>query len=380
MNSSKPSNYADPLPRFSAVAAGHACLDILPDLETTGPEDFKQNFRPGHTIQAGKMVMHTGGSVSNTGLALLKLGVDVNLICKIGNDQLGTMLCSIYKDAGVKNMAGIVIDPHFDTSYTVIINPRDVDRIFLHYPGANQSFAADDVHDDVLKKAGLFHFGYPPLMKTIYQNSGKELTKMYQHVKGMGLTTSLDLCVPDLSNESGKLDWHQILSNVLPYVDLFLPSLEEVLFMLDKNLYIKMMEKGDILAQTDDELIDRLTKEIIDMGSAVAMIKVGSKGIYLRTAGLERIRACGIAAPDQPSEWADQKCSHGIFPVKVAGTTGAGDCAIAGFLSAWLRGLSPADSITMACAAGACNCEQLDATSGLIPWEEMRSRINSGWK
>ena len=67
------------------------------------------------------------------------------------------------------------------------------------------------------------------------------------------------------------------------------------------------------------------------------------------------------------------------FVVDVVGTTGAGDAAYGAFLAAMLHGLPPAECAQMACAVGACNAEQADATSGVRPWDETRQRIAAGW-
>ena len=41
----------------------------------------------------------------------------------------------------------------------------------------------------------------------------------------------------DGESEAGKADWKEILSRVLPYVDFFVPSIEELCFMLDRERY-----------------------------------------------------------------------------------------------------------------------------------------------
>jgi sugar/nucleoside kinase (ribokinase family) len=64
----------------------------------------------------------------------------------------------------------------------------------------------------------------------------------------------------------------------------------------------------------------------------------------------------------------------------VVGTTGSGDATIAGFLSAFLRGMSPAEAINAAIAVGACNVEAADALSGLRSWDETLDRIRGGWQ
>lgn len=64
---------------------------------------------------------------------------------------------------------------------------------------------------------------------------------------------------------------------------------------------------------------------------------------------------------------------------RVAGTTGAGDCTIAGFLAALLRGDGPAQAATSATAVGASSVEAPDATGGVPPWPELAIRLDAGW-
>jgi hypothetical protein len=64
----------------------------------------------------------------------------------------------------------------------------------------------------------------------------------------------------------------------------------------------------------------------------------------------------------------------------VAGTTGAGDCTIAGFLAGLLYGIDPVAVITNAVGVGACCTEATDATSGITDWHTVLNRINSGWQ
>ena len=64
----------------------------------------------------------------------------------------------------------------------------------------------------------------------------------------------------------------------------------------------------------------------------------------------------------------------------VAGTTGAGDAAIAGFLASLAKGLPPEDALTMAVAVGACCVEEPDATSGVRSWDATAERVKGGWR
>src|SRR5712691_2078947 len=68
-------------------------------------------------------------------------------------------------------------------------------------------------------------------MERMYANDGIELAAIFSRVKALGLTTSLDLSMPDPNSAAGRANWHAILRATLPYVDVFLPSAEEILFM-----------------------------------------------------------------------------------------------------------------------------------------------------
>src|SRR6185503_4762577 len=138
-------------------------------------------------------------------------------------------ILDVVKSQGEHLAAGMSIVPGEASSYTVILNPPNVDRIFLHCPGANDTFGAGDVNYELLCQANLFHFGYPPLMKRLYQNDGAELIRMFKQAKATGVTTSLDMAMPDPTSPSGQANWPAILKAVLPAVDLFVPSIEEIL-------------------------------------------------------------------------------------------------------------------------------------------------------
>ena len=112
----------------------------------------------------------------------------------------------------------------------------------------------------------------------------------------------------------------------------------------------------------------------------MAVIKLGSRGLYLRTASEEKIAAMGRCAPADPRAWANQEMWSACFEVEVVGTTGSGDATIAGFLSGLLRGLDPAQAVTAAVAVGACNVEAADALSGLCSWDDTLRRIAAGWE
>ena len=213
---------------WDAVVAGHICLDIIPDFSSVGQVPLSALLRPGKLVEVGDATLSTGGAVANTGLALNILGVRTQLMGKVGDDALGRVVRDIVSGRDPRLADGMVVDATAGTSYTVIISPPGVDRIFFHSPGANNTFGPGDVRYDIVEQVRLFHFGYPPLMRRTYRHEGSELVEIFRRVRALGVTTSLDMALPDPASDAGHADWPAILRNVLPFVDVFLPSIEEI--------------------------------------------------------------------------------------------------------------------------------------------------------
>ena len=212
----------------SCVVAGHICIDVIPSILGTG--DFASTFQPGRLLETGPALMATGGAVSNTGQSLHKLGIDTRLMGKIGNDVFGHAILDIVKNSSDHLAEGMRIVPGEASSYTIILSPPNTDRIFFHCPGPNDTFSAADIDYALLEQVDLFHFGYPPLMKRLYQNNGVELVEIFKQARETGVTTSLDMAMPDPNAPSGKANWPVIIKDTLPYGDLFVPSVEEILY------------------------------------------------------------------------------------------------------------------------------------------------------
>jgi D-lyxose ketol-isomerase/sugar/nucleoside kinase (ribokinase family) len=367
--------------KCDAVVAGHICLDVIPDLSAGLQKQGRLLFRPGHLLEAGPVTLSTGGAIS-TGLSLHKLGIPTQLIGKVGDDLLGQVVRQILGAHGPYLADDMMVDEAVSTSYTIIISAPGVDRSFLHYPGANDAFGAGDVRYDAVAQARLFHLGYPPAMKRLFENDGAQLVEIFRRVREVGVTTSLDMTLPDPTSPAGRADWVAILGAVMPYVDVFLPSIQETLYMLRREAYEELLSEagGDgFLSLVSPSLLSDLGRELLEMGAKIVGFKLGDRGLYVRTAGQAAIEALGSARPSDVAAWASRELWAPCFQVDVVGTTGAGDAAIAGFFSGLLRDMSPQETLTAAVAVGACNVEAADALGGVRSWEETWRRVESGW-
>lgn len=364
------------------IAAGHICLDITPVFPQKEVNAVSDILRPGKLLHMEAADVHTGGSVANTGLGMKILGADVSLMGKVGTDAFGDMICSILSRYDAAD--GMICSDRESTSYSVVLAMPGIDRIFLHHPGANNTFCADDIPPGALKEASLFHFGYPPIMRTMYENEGDGLLAVFQKVKAAGLATSLDMAAVDAASEAGKADWDRILKKVIPYVDFFAPSVEELCYMLDSNRFLQWQERAagkDVTGFLDIEKdVKPLADRCMEYGAKVLVIKCGAPGMYFRTAGQEHLKQLESRLGLNLQEWSDKEgFERSYMPERILSGTGAGDTSIAAFLTAMLESESLESCMHLAAAAGASCVTAYDALSGLKPLDELRKKIAAGW-
>lgn len=361
------------------IAAGHICLDITPVFN----QDKKVNnlsdiLMPGKLINVEAAKVSTGGSVANTGLALKILGENVELMGKVGNDSFGEMIIGILESYGA---SGIIVDDNSSSSYSIVIAAPGIDRIFLHNPGANDTFCNDDISDESLSDAALFHFGYPPIMRNMYINDGEELVKIFKRMKDRSIATSLDLAAIDQESEAGKVDWKFVLKRVLPYVDFFVPSFEELCFILDRDNYDRLCSIGGDMAENLD--MENDVKPLADLlineyGCKAVLIKCGVSGMYYKTANAKVLEGVGSRLELDINSWADREGTQPCFKAEVVkSATGAGDTSIAAFLASVLSGKSPERCVMLAAAEGACSVTTHDALSGLKSIDELEQKVLS---
>ena len=91
------------------AVAGHISLDITPVFQNSGRQKLSELFQPGKLLKVGKAMMCTGGAVSNTGLGLKRLGADVVLMAKIGDDYFGNALKDMISAHGCESCISQVL-------------------------------------------------------------------------------------------------------------------------------------------------------------------------------------------------------------------------------------------------------------------------------
>ena len=366
--------------KYDAVIAGYLCVDMLPGFNKN--DNFNNVtglFIPGKLIEIEGMDFVLGGLVPNTGLAMKKLGKKVFLNGLTGDDFIGTIaIASLNKYDATE---GIQITNVSGTAFSIVLAPKGIDRIFLESPGCNRFFDLTHIDFDAVSNSRLFHFGYPPLLKQFYLNNGQQLSEMYAKVKKMGIVTSLDFSLPDTSSESGKVNWPEIMKNTLPFVDIFVPSIEEVLQTMMPEKYAEidaMVGHGDFIDKVPVETVREVGKKIIDMGVEILLIKMGHRGAYLITGDISDINRTKVISLEHKSWnhreiWCD---AYALDNSKVVNASGAGDTAVAAFLTAILNCEPAENAVKYAGIAGRDNLYCQNIYDDLSNWSQLTVKMN----
>lgn len=368
------------------LIAGEVILDIAPAFlgdPVSRPEDC---LIPGRALLMGECRVYAG-AMGNTALAVKRLGGEPLLVGRTGKDLFGELLGRILDKEGVEYR--FAIDWQANTPYTISLAVPGIDRMFLYHPDAAWRFTRTDVSDAMLKEAAILHFGYLTAMKNMFRDNAAQCRELFKRAKELGTVTSMDICFIDEREEGPHQDWNRILQNVCPYLDIFAPSAEELMYYIDRGNYEKLCKEA-----ADREVIDILDVErdigplagrLLEWGCCAVMVKCGTKGIYLRTGSAEKWKETADRLPVKAEEWTDLTLMQPAFPVeKVRSAAGAGDTTIAAFLMALLRGHGPKAALKLAAATGARCVQSYDSFSNLIRMEELEketgTKTGQEWK
>ncbi len=367
--------------KYDAVIAGYLCVDIVPEFKKNESVTSISNlFKPGKLIEIDGLDFSIGGVVANTGMAMKKFNKKVFLNGLIGNDFIGEIVCGWLDKYNLSE--GIKITEKAGTASGIVIAPSGIDRIFLESPGCSKVFDINFIDFEAVLQSRLFHFGYPPLLRQFYLDSGNQLVSMFSRIQEMGVVTSLDFSLPDTQSESGKQDWPHIMQRILPYTDIFVPSLEEVLQIMMPGEYARILSSAgnsEIIDLIPIGIIREIGKKIIDYGVKILLIKAGHRGIYLLTGDVSSLNSRSdlnltVNNWNHCELWCD---AFPADPDKIKNATGAGDTAVAAFLTAILNGETSESALKYAAIAGRNNLYCLDMYKELNDWQDMEMELKS---
>ncbi|HYG75615.1 MAG TPA: carbohydrate kinase family protein [Planctomycetota bacterium] len=269
-----------------------------------------------------RVEMHMGGCANNTALALAKMGLNVGLAAKVGQDGLGEFAASELSRHGV-DIRGLKRSPADSTSFSFIMVPKNGNRRILHTLAANASFGPKDIDPALFKGAKWVCFGGLAIIPSL---EGRNLASVMKTIRKAGAYIAADTAI---NNRFTPADWNRMLAPCYEYIDILFPS---------------EVEAQAITGERDPEKICATLRK---RGVRVAGVKLGERGSALMTdEGYFEIP---------------------VYNVKCVDTLGAGDCFMAGLIAGMLRGLSPVEAAKLGNAVSAHCVQAVGATTGIKP-------------
>ena len=260
------------------------CLGIL--VADVVGRPLKEFPAPGRLVLVDDMGLYMGGCAANTGSDLVKMGLPVEVIGKVGQDSFGDFLIRKLHQSGV-GTRGVKRDAEVGSSATMVIVDPDGERRFIHYIGANARLTFDDIDISLVESASLFHLGGAFILPGI---DGAPSVNLLHQARRAGVITFLD----PVWDAKGR--WLQILGPYLPNTDYFLPSLPEAQAMTGLQEPLEA------------------ARALLDLGAQVVGLKMGADGCLVISRDGEVIRL--------PA-----------YQVEAVDATGAGDAFVAGFMA-----------------------------------------------
>lgn len=103
---------------------------------------------PGETVLGGKFLMNPGGKGANQAVAAAKLGGDVTLIAKVGNDIFGKEAIESFKAHGI-NTEHIYADQDTASGVALIMVDAHGENCISVALGANETLTKDEINDSI---------------------------------------------------------------------------------------------------------------------------------------------------------------------------------------------------------------------------------------
>jgi fructokinase len=131
-----------------------------------------------------------GGAPCNVLAMLNKLGKKTSFIGKVGQDMFGNLLENTLHEINI-DTSNLILDREYNTTLAFVHTADDGDRTFSFYrkPGADMMLTEDEICEELIKSAKIFHFG---TLSMTDEGVRKATKKAIKCAKDNGLLISFD--------------------------------------------------------------------------------------------------------------------------------------------------------------------------------------------
>lgn len=271
--------------------------------------------RPGETVAGGDLAFIPGGKGENQAIAASRLGGQVKLVGKLGNDAFGDSLLNFLRQENL-DLSHVVVIENAPTGTALIVVDDLSENTIVVIPGANAHVSPADV-ENISFSGGVVVAQLEIPTSTIV--AGFQKAKQARAGVQTILNTAPALPIP---NELLALTDYLIMNEI-----------ELAFFAQQASIPTAINE------------IAALARQVRATSKQKVIVTLGKHGaLYL--AGDEVVQVDG-------------------FKVNAVDTTGAGDCFVGAFAVALAEGKSPQAALHFANAAAALSVQNFGATAAM---------------
>jgi len=277
--------------------------------------------RGGETVLGGEFVMVPGGKGANQAVCAAKLGADVTLVARVGDDVFGEKSLANFRSVGIDTQF-VMKDGSAPSGVALIVVDASGENAIVVAPGANHTLMPEhvDAARDAIAKADA----------VILQLEIPAETVVHTIKMAASLGTRVVL---------NPAPMRPIPQKVLSKVDVLIPNQHEAAALLG------MTGQGADLDASD------AANRLLDLGVGAVVITLGSEGAYVASEeGAERIPALKVNAVD---------------------TTAAGDAFTASLAAGSAEGMSFVEAARFAARVSAVVVTRMGAQPSMPTREEV---------
>lgn len=284
--------------------------------------------RPVDAIPAGGNVefideirLTVAGTAGGTVVDLAKLGLKCLAVGAVGDDEKADFMLATMERFGIdtsvmQRISGV------PSSATILNVRRNGERPALHVRGASDHFDVAPADYERVFAPRIVHLGGTGLLKKL---DGEPSRVLLEEAKRRGCTVTFDLL-------AAKNETLGLVKPLLPFVDYFMPSVEEA------------------FAMSGQSSVEDAARFFLDQGVQCCVLTLGGDGAYYAHADGTRLK--------RPA-----------YAVAVVDTTGCGDAFDAGFITALHRRMDTETALRFAQASAALVATGLGSDAGIRSFE-----------
>jgi 2-dehydro-3-deoxygluconokinase len=304
------------------ITIGEAMVTFNPD--STGPMKFVNTFEK-----------KIGGAELNLAIGCARLGLKAGYISRLGNDEFGKYIKTFARGEGI-DVSKVDLVEGYPTSlnFKEIMEDGNVRTFYYRDKSPTLTMTPDDLDEAYFQQAKILHL--TGIFPAIDEKNIAIIERSIELAKKYGVKISFD---PNIRLRMwSKEEAREVLSKILPHVDILLAGDEEMEIIIGERNPIAIIEK------------------IKELGISFIAIKQGDKGSVGYYNG-EIIESPSIKA------------------TKVVDTVGAGDGFNAGFIYGVLQGWQLEKTLKFANTIGSMVVSVRGDNEGLPYYEDVQEKL-----